>query len=72
LPDKEAGVWCIGTVSRHFRQQLVQTWGTLGHSLTLGSEWVGHVERLAAGKLSRDQLVTLFANEMGDPVLLDR
>jgi len=41
-----------------------------GRALTLGFEWAGHIERFAAGKLSRDELVALFAGEMGDPVPL--
>ena len=42
-----------------------------GHPLTLGSEWAGHIERLAAGELTREELAALFANEMGDAVLLE-
>lgn len=42
-----------------------------GHALTLGLEWVGHIERLASGELTRDELVALFANEMGDAVRLE-
>jgi death-on-curing protein len=42
-----------------------------GHGLTLAPEWVGHIERLAAGELTREELVALFANEMGDAIRLD-
>ena len=42
-----------------------------GHALTLGTEWVGHIERLATGELTRDELVDLLASEMGEAVPLD-
>jgi death-on-curing protein len=36
-----------------------------GLDLELGMEWVSHIENLAAGKLSRRDLVALFAIAMG-------
>ncbi|MGH7271254.1 MAG: type II toxin-antitoxin system death-on-curing family toxin [Polyangiaceae bacterium] len=39
-----------------------------GFDLDLGMEWVGHIEELAAGKLSRVELVVLFAVAMGEDV----
>jgi death on curing protein len=42
-----------------------------GHFLKVGFLWAEHFERLAAGELSRDELVALFAAEMGDAVALE-
>jgi death on curing protein len=42
-----------------------------GHALTLGFKWAGHIERLAAGELTRDELTALFAYEMGDAITLE-
>ncbi|MBX3231300.1 MAG: type II toxin-antitoxin system death-on-curing family toxin [Labilithrix sp.] len=40
--------------------------------LKLGNEWIRHIERLAAGELSRDELTALFTAAMGgDPVALE-
>lgn len=38
----------------------------------LGDEWIRHIERLAAGELSRDELTALVTAAMGgDPVALE-
>ena len=42
-----------------------------GHVLKVGFAWAGHIERLAAGELTRDEIVALFAAEMGDAVALE-
>jgi len=39
-----------------------------GLDLVLGMEWVSHIEKLAAGKLSRRALVALFAIAMGKDI----
>jgi death-on-curing protein len=39
-----------------------------GLDLELGMEWVSHIENLAAGKLSRRDLVALFAIAMGKDI----
>lgn len=41
-----------------------------GYPLRVGLEWADHIERLAAGELSRDELATMFATAMGDAVAL--
>lgn len=42
-----------------------------GHVLNVGFVWAEHIERLAAGELTRDELVALFADEMGDAVAIE-
>lgn len=43
-----------------------------GVVLKLGKEWIRHIERLAAGELSREELTGLFAAAMGgDPIALE-
>lgn len=42
-----------------------------GHALEVGFGWAEHIERLASGELSRDELAALFAAEMGDAVTLE-
>ena len=42
-----------------------------GFDLALGMEWVEHIEKLAAGDLTRDELVALFIAAMGADVLID-
>ena len=43
-----------------------------GHPLKVGEEWIRHIERLAAGELSREELTTLFTQAMGgDPIVLE-
>jgi death-on-curing protein len=37
-----------------------------GIRLTLGNAWIGHMERLAAGEVSRAELVSLLTREMPD------
>lgn len=40
--------------------------------IRLGQEWIRHIERLAAGELSREELTALFTAAMGgDPVALE-
>lgn len=43
-----------------------------GHPLTLGDEWVGHIESVASGGMSRDELVVKLTEAMGgDPVPIE-
>jgi|HubBroStandDraft_1064217.scaffolds.fasta_scaffold11214_2 death on curing protein len=42
-----------------------------GLDLELGQEWVSHIENLAAGKLSRRDLVALFAIAMGKDIRVE-
>lgn len=43
-----------------------------GHPIEVGEEWIRHIERLAAGELSRDELTGLFTAAMGgDAVTLE-
>ena len=42
-----------------------------GHVLSVGFVWAEHIERLAAGELTRDELVALFAAEMGDAIAIE-
>jgi death-on-curing protein len=43
-----------------------------GFPLSLGHEWIRHIERIAAGELSRDELTALFTQAVGgDPVALE-
>jgi death-on-curing protein len=43
-----------------------------GVVLTVHFDWATHIERLAAGELSRDELADLFGEEMGDAVALEQ
>ena len=45
--------------------------GANGFDLVLGLEWVGYIEQLAAGTLSREDLVFKFAEAVGDKVALE-
>jgi len=42
-----------------------------GFDLQLGMEWVGHIEKLAAGELSRGDLFALFVDAMGGDVPIE-
>ena len=42
-----------------------------GQDLELGMDWVSQMENLAAGKLSRSELVHLFAIAMGKDIPVD-
>jgi death on curing protein len=42
-----------------------------GHVLKVRFDWAEHIEQLAAGELSRDELARLFDAEMGDAVALE-
>jgi death on curing protein len=43
-----------------------------GFDLVLGMEWVARIEQLAAGNVTRDELVAYFTEAMGgDPVALE-
>jgi death-on-curing protein len=42
-----------------------------GFDLQLGAAWVEHMENVASGELSRDDLVTLFAAAMGKDISIE-
>jgi death-on-curing protein len=42
-----------------------------GFDLDLGMAWVHHIENLAAGKLSRSDLVALFVTAIGNDVAIE-
>jgi death-on-curing protein len=76
-----AAAYAIGIALNHAfidgnKRAALASWHVLlnahGFDLVLGMEWVARIEQLAAGNVTRDEVVAYFTEVMGgDPVALE-